>query len=688
MEQRRQFTFIAVSIAFFYIWLQVAPLLFPGLFPQPGKKPPAQPEAAAVEAPPAEEAPPAPQVPPPQEFAKNQTVLLGEAGFDGGYLVQAQCNSVGGSLDWVQLTDPRYTSLDRTGPFKVLGNAVEPPNVAGVDRVPNTLETSLKQIDAQLAEHKLSLASVDWEVRNQAADSVTFRYPAPDGTLEILKTYTVHKVGIETRDDQPEGYFVDCDLTIRNLSDKPVETSYKLQGPVGVELENADDTRVFRAVKVGTLENLKYPDDVTAIELQALELTKQVDKAIANPANAAQEIDNWREAVRYAGVDNQFFAALVVPKEPVADRNGDGTPDAVFDVVEPMLLYKAAKPERSNLSVVMNSRTISVPAGKEVTDSFQVYCGPKRSELLRPIAAEAVLQYGWFASISRAMLWILNFFHSTIGLHYALSIMMLTVVVRLCMMPITKRLLVQSEKMKELAPKMKELQDKYKDRPEEFARATSELYRKHGVHPAAGCLPMFIQLPIFYGLYNSLHYAVDLRLAQFLWIDDLAAPDALFQLGFKVPWFEWTEFNLLPVLAVALIVVQQKFLMPPPTSDEQAMQYRIINVMMVVMGVLFYRTQSGLMIYIITTTIWGLVERLILKHFAPPPAAKESGGGGSGGSDGPSGSGGPAKPELIIPKKDGPKSWLEKLMEAADEAKNATASQSSARGPSKKKTRR
>src|SRR5262245_31659779 len=101
MEQRRQITFIAVSLAFFVLWINVAPILFPGLFPKAGQKPPAQ-QADNVEEAPPENAPPAAQVAAPPEFPKNQTVLLGQDGFDAGYLIQVQCNSVGGSVDWVE----------------------------------------------------------------------------------------------------------------------------------------------------------------------------------------------------------------------------------------------------------------------------------------------------------------------------------------------------------------------------------------------------------------------------------------------------------------------------------------------------------------------------------------------------------------------------------------------------------
>src|SRR5690606_19804739 len=125
---------------------------------------------------------------------------------------------------------------------------------------------------------------------------------------------------------------------------------------------------------------------------------------------------------------------------------------------------------------------------------YKAFFGPKRPELLNSLDAEPVIQLGWFGSIAKAMLYILGFFHGVIGLPYAFAIILLTVVVRGAMFPISRKQAIEAEKMKVLAPKLKEIQEKYKGQPEEFARAYRDFQKKHNYHPMVGCLPALLQL--------------------------------------------------------------------------------------------------------------------------------------------------------------------------------------------------
>src|SRR5690606_37246498 len=126
--------------------------------------------------------------------------------------------------------------------------------------------------------------------------------------------------------------------------------------------------------------------------------------------------------------------------------------------------------------------------------------------------------------------------------NYGIAIILLTVLVRLCMFPLSKRQALNAQKMQQLQPEMKRITEKYKSKPEERMRATQELYRKHNFNPMAGCLPMFIQLPIFVGLYRSLAGTVELREAPLFgphidWASNLAAPDMLFRWDHVMPSF-------------------------------------------------------------------------------------------------------------------------------------------------------
>ncbi len=683
MDQRRYLFFVLLTMVFFLFWAQVAPGLFPGLFPKPKPKAVAEEqgdvnEEALLSPDGGEENQPTDvasvdkedknQSPPKEEpklelqtFPEKQ-IVLGESGYAGEYLLKAQLNTQGAAIDWVELNDPRYTTLDRKQQFKVVGN---PITFRDNRRVPKTFEIQLPQIDSQLEEFETSLAEVDWKVANQEAESVTFSYLAPKKDLEVFKTYRIQKADLEQRDRSPTGYQLLMDIKIVNHSDKTVETAYTLQGPVGMELENADNTRSYREIDIATIEDPRDPDDTTSIHLTAAELVKQTKKA----KKGGKPVVSWREPVKYAGLDVQFFTALILPKRPE-----DAPAEKVFESVEPQLIMEDEKAERSDLSILLTSTKQTLKKDAEVVHSFETYFGPKRKQLLEPIQAGAVVRLGWFGVIAKAMLGVLDFFHNWVGLPYAFAIILLTVVVRGMMFPISKKQAIESEKMKVLAPKLKEIQEKHKDKPEEFAKAYRAFQKKHNYHPMVGCLPALLQLPIFYGLYTSLYQAIDLRLAKFLWIDNLAAPDALVDLGFTIPWFGFTTFNLLPILTVILFVAQQKMFTPPPTSEEQAMTYKMMNYMMIFIGFMFYRVPAGLCLYFISSSLWGICERTLLKKNVNSDGTVVE-------ADEPET---PVKTKDEAPKPKKEPGFFERLREAADQAQqNAAKSNSNDRKYSK-----
>ena len=138
------------------------------------------------------------------------------------------------------------------------------------------------------------------------------------------------------------------------------------------------------------------------------------------------------------------------------------------------------------------------------------------------------------------------------------------------------------------------------------------LYRKEGVNPLGGCLPMFVQLPIFIGLYQGLLYAFELRQQGFLWISDLARPDMLFSFGFDIPWLG-RHFNVLPLLTVGLMVYQQVTSQRPTGDPQQDQQRKIMTFMMVFIGFLFYWVASGLCLYFISSSLIHLLEQKLIK---------------------------------------------------------------------------
>ena len=253
-----------------------------------------------------------------------------------------------------------------------------------------------------------------------------------------------------------------------------------------------------------------------------------------------------------------------------------------------------------------------------------------------------------------------RFFGGTRG-NYGIAIILLTILVRALMFPLGRKQALAAKKMQELQPLLKDIQQKYKDDKEKQTKETFALYKKHGVNPVGGCLPALIQLPIFVGLWQALNTSVALRHATFVelgpvhWIRDLAAPDMLFRFPIEVPFLGWW-FNVLPLVVVALMLVQTKLFSPPATTPEAEAQQKMMKYMMVFMGVMFYKVPSGLGLYFITSSLWAIGERLLLPKVTHAhatatdlndgDAGEDKGGGHRGGKPGPGGNGAPAKVKI------------------------------------------
>jgi YidC/Oxa1 family membrane protein insertase len=293
-----------------------------------------------------------------------------------------------------------------------------------------------------------------------------------------------------------------------------------------------------------------------------------------------------------------------------------------------------------------------VRPGTDVVHKYLLYNGPvKVSQLYgeEGVSPELVNRYhdtlrldtltdyhspgpmGSFASaIGFSMLVIkcTNIMHAVLGwIHwvipsYGLCIIVLTMLVRGLMFPISRKQQLMTFKMQQLAPELKKLQEKHKGDRQALAAAQMELYRRHGVNPFGSCWFLLLQMPIFMGLYYALQESIHFRLAPFwpTWIANLAAPDMLIDWGQKIPWISRPQdyggilylgpyFNLLPVIAVVLMIFQQKMLTPPPADEQQAMQMKIMRYMMIFIGLMFYKVAAGLCIYFIASSVWGFAER-------------------------------------------------------------------------------
>ncbi|MCI0455389.1 MAG: membrane protein insertase YidC, partial [Gemmataceae bacterium] len=369
----------------------------------------------------------------------------------------------------------------------------------------------------------------------------------------------------------------------------------------------------------------------------------------------------------------------------------------------------------SDISVAVTSPLLKdLRAGKPVVHKFLLYNGPVKVSLLGQFRGDKAVDpdlvnrywdtlhlrtltdyrspgpFGWFAQkifwtdliilFTRLMHWLLDVLHMIVP-NYGLAIILLTIIVRALMFPISRRQSMLSIKMQELAPELRKVQEKYKNDPQQRTRATMELYRKHGVNPLGGCLTLLLQLPIFMGLYFALQESIHFRLASFLWIDNLAAPDMFLYWGESIPVISDPDsaqvgflcfptnplylgpfLNLLPIAAMVLMLVQQKMMTPPAADPQAAFQQKMMKFMMIVIGIFFYKLAAGLCLYFIVSSVWGLLERRLLpKRVAATPGGGPGGGGGGGGGRGSGPSGGRFKAKGAAKKGKEPEGAIQKV---------------------------
>jgi len=250
--------------------------------------------------------------------------------------------------------------------------------------------------------------------------------------------------------------------------------------------------------------------------------------------------------------------------------------------------------------------------------SFDVYVGPSEMSALKaawPTLTQALTFFDMFSimdSFAKLLLGILNWFHHNMGVNYGVAIILLTILVRVAMFPLTLKSMKSMKKMQLLGPEMQQLKEKYKDDQQELSKKTMELYRERGINPAGGCFPMLLQMPVFIALYNMLNSAFELRGAHFFWwITDLSQPDRLYHFPWSIhlPLVGSLEYlNFLPILMGISMVISQKF---TPTSGPamDPTQKTMMTIMPAIFSLMCYSMASGLSLYILTSTILGMLQQ-------------------------------------------------------------------------------
>ena len=311
-----------------------------------------------------------------------------------------------------------------------------------------------------------------------------------------------------------------------------------------------------------------------------------------------------RKDVTWTGVSSQYFCTIVTTQ----NTKGLSAWATRFDTrkLNDVPVY--------GIEGGLGMPAFTLAPKQSIKESFLIYAGPKDLSQLRKLGGgqEAVMNFGMFGFVSEFLLWAMNSLNSVFH-SYAAAIIVLTLIIKSLLWPIQNKATNQLRKMSLLTPKMTELREKYKDDPQKMNEEVMKLYREYGVNPFSGCVPMLIQIPIFFGFYAMLGSAIELRNSSFLWVNDLSQPDTVFRLwGFPI--------NVLPIVMAGTMIWQMAI--SPKSGD--AMQQRIFYFMPVVFLVFCYNYASGLALYWATQNLFSIVQLYLTRNKPLPTLEKKS----------------------------------------------------------------
>lgn len=333
-----------------------------------------------------------------------------------------------------------------------------------------------------------------------------------------------------------------------------------------------------------------------------------------NPFHSFPAATSNQSTIAFVGDYNKYFAALARPMGGTKIEYSKG--ELGFDGIRTGISFHVPAP------------------GKVEKKEFLLYLGPKDPNILRnekvhpeyvPFAALLQSDLGFFGWIARFLLWILKGFWN-LTRNYGIAIILLTLLVRAALFPISRKQQISmgtfQRKIAKIAPQLEVLKKKYKDQKQKMYEEQMKLYREHGITtpPLMGCLPILLQIPVFFGLFSALQVAFDIRQAPFLWVNDLSRPDALivFSKTYDLWLLDIASFNILPIMMVVVWIWQQRT-MPKPADPQQAQMQKMMSWFPLVFGFMLYNYAAGLSIYMIVSSLCGVYEQKLIRKHLPPP---------------------------------------------------------------------
>jgi YidC/Oxa1 family membrane protein insertase len=345
------------------------------------------------------------------------------------------------------------------------------------------------------------------------------------------------------------------------------------------------------------------------------------------PGTPRAEYRNGSSNVVWVSAQNQFFAMIAMPEAPAQQVVGRVV--TLPRPTEGRFSFADSAPRRGVETVVTYPVAI-LEAGKDLEQKVNLFIGPKEYKTLASIGgqygnnADQAMGFGFFGFFSKGLLLIMNWLHTALSIPYGWAIIVLTILLKIAFWPLTAASTRSAQKMAAIGPQLAELKEKYKGDPAKFSQKQMEFFRENKINPVAGCLPMLVQLPVFFGLFMMLRTAIELRGASFLWAIDLSKTDTLFIIpGMSfIPFLSTPEglpFNVLPLLYIATAIWQTHITPMSPTMD--AMQQRLMRWMPLMFLLFLYNFSSGLALYMTVNNLLTILQTWLMKRNQPPAPA-------------------------------------------------------------------
>jgi YidC/Oxa1 family membrane protein insertase len=477
-------------------------------------------------------------------------------------------------VDYYTTGDPRYTEG---------GKPIEITTVPGSAPERFDLHFDWRALGTTGPDAQVANDIVDWRVEAQDEGSCTFSYA--DDQVKLTKVFRtgegpyefVTRATIENLANAPRSHRLGIENTAWRTHAE-TDTHLGRQSPFATEIACSRDGKLERKT-IGDFA----PKDFEKPEFER----------------------GWfmvRGSIDFAATANAYFAQAIVPLEVPA------APSCGLQVEERW--YRDRFPEKTkdpSYGAMYRSRLI-FPAKElaphdRATYEIAAYYGPKDRDLLSHAMRgqhrlSELINLGMFAAVSKVLVMFLIKAHEIVG-NWGIAIIVLTVCVKILLFPLTWKSIKSSIGMRRFKPQIDEINRKFKDDPQQKQVATMELYRKNGVNPLGGCLPMLVQLPVWWALYSVLQTAVELYHTPFLWFRDLSAPD---------PYF------VLPIVIGATSFVQQRMM---PQQADMAQQKMMLYLMPAIFTVMMLFLPSGLGIYMLTNSVLGILQQQAVERIAP-----------------------------------------------------------------------